>query len=244
MILKILVLIAAITQVVAPAYLSIGTFETSERIMTVFIQPAGWAFSIWGLIYTLSFVYAVYQLINNNNLLKKTRVPAIVGFLGSVVWLYFAGIDNYLVWLTIPILFLMAISFTFIIKAKNEGSNLNILLSKKILFPYAAWTGIASWLNVQSLLSERSIITTDLINLLSNGFLFLCIVTFTLIYFKKTSYSMWYGGVMIWAGLGVIYSNLNGGSILFAGLGGFLILAVIFIYTKKNKLYKRVITPL
>ena len=71
MFLKILVLVSAITQVVAPAYLSIGTFETSERIMQVFIQPAGWAFSIWGLIYTLSFIYAIYQLIpkyeNSNN---------------------------------------------------------------------------------------------------------------------------------------------------------------------------------
>jgi len=234
MILKILVLAAAVLQVVGAAYLSIGTFETSERILTVFIQPAGWAFSIWGLIYSLSFIYATYQIIPkyDNQLIKKTRIPAIIGFIGSVVWLYFAGMDNYLVWLTIPILFLMAISFTFIVKAKNEGSDMSILLSKKILFPYAAWTGIASWLNIQSLLSEKSIITSDLINILSNGFLFLCIATFTIIYFKKTNYSMWYGGVMIWAGLGVIYSNLNGGSILFAGLAGLLILTVIFLYIK------------
>jgi hypothetical protein len=235
MILKILVLVSAIVQIAGAAFLSVGTFETSERIMPVFIQPAGWAFSIWGLIFTLSFVYAVYQLIPryDNELLKKTRIPAIVGFLGAVAWLYFAGMDNSFVWLTIPILFLMAISFTFVIKAKNKGSKINILLSKKILLPYAAWTGIASWLNIQSLLSEKSLITSDLINLLSNGILFLCIATFTLFYFKKTDYSFWYGGVMIWASIGVIYSNLNGGSILFAGLAGLLILVVLFLYIKK-----------
>jgi hypothetical protein len=234
MFLKILVLVSAITQVVAPAYLSIGTFETSERIMQVFIQPAGWAFSIWGLIYTLSFIYAIYQLIPKyeNELLKKTRVPAIVGFLGSVSWLYFAGLDNIFVWLTIPILFLMAISFTFVIRAKDDENSLNTLLSKKILFPYAAWTGIASWLNIQSLLSEKTLISTDLINLLSNGILFFCIATFTLYYFRKTNYSFWYGGVMIWAGIGVIFSNLNGGSILFAILGGLLIVTTLIIYIK------------
>jgi hypothetical protein len=234
MFLKILVLVSAITQVVAPAYLSIGTFETSERIMQVFIQPAGWAFSIWGLIYTLSFIYAIYQLIPKyeNELLKKTRVPAIVGFLGSVSWLYFAGLDNIFVWLTIPILFLMAISFTFVIRAKDDENSLNTLLSKKILFPYAAWTGIASWLNIQSLLSEKTLISTDLINLLSNGILFFCIATFTLYYFRKTNYSFWYGGVMIWAGIGVIFSNLNGGSILFAILGGLLIVTTLIIYNK------------
>jgi len=234
MFLKILVLVSAITQVVAPAYLSIGTFETSERIMQVFIQPVGWAFSIWGLIYTLSFIYAIYQLIPKyeNELLKKTRVPAIVGFLGSVSWLYFAGLDNIFVWLTIPILFLMAISFTFVIRAKDDENSLNTLLSKKILFPYAAWTGIASWLNIQSLLSEKTLISTDLINLLSNGILFFCIATFTLYYFRKTNYSFWYGGVMIWAGIGVIFSNLNGGSILFAILGGLLIVTTLIIYIK------------
>jgi hypothetical protein len=37
---------------------------------------------------------------------------------------------------------------------------------------------------------------------------------------------------MIWAGIGVIFSNLNGGSILFAILGGLLIVTTLIIYIK------------
>jgi hypothetical protein len=235
MFLKISVLVAAILQVVAPALLSIGTFEMSNRSLEVFIQPAGWAFSIWGLIYTLSFVYAVYQLIPryDNELLRATRIPALIGFLGSIAWLYFAGMSGWEVWLTIPILFLMAISFIYVIRATNSADKNQTLLSKKILFPYAAWTGIASWLNIQAVLNERGVVTSETLNLVTNGILFACIALFTLYFFRKTGYSAWYGGVMVWAGIGIVSANLNSGSTLFVALGGVLIAVVLVLYYKE-----------
>jgi len=234
MILRISVLSASILQVVGAAYLSIGTFEDAERALTVYIQPAGWAFSIWGLIYTLSFIYAVYQVVprNDNTLLRKTRVPALVGFLGSIAWLYFAGMSSDLVWLTIPILFMMAIAFTRVVTAGDGDDAKQTLLSKKILLPYAAWTGIASWLNIQAIVNERGVIVSEQINLVSNYLLFACIAVFTLVYFKKSGYSAWYGGVMVWASIGVVYANLNGGSQVFATLAGVLILVVIGLKLK------------
>jgi len=236
MILKISILVVAILQVVAAGFSSMGMFENTENALSVFIQPAGWAFSIWGLIYLLSFVYAVYQIIPkyDNPLLHKTRLPALVGFIGSIAWLYLAGMTSGLIWLSIPVLFLMAISFVFVINAPDTQDKMQTLLSKQILFPYAAWTGIASWLNVQALLNDQMIITNETTNLITNGILFACIAVFTLYYFRKTKYSAWYGGVMVWAGAGVVFANLNGGSMVFAVLGGVLMVTTIGLYIRRK----------
>jgi len=236
MILRVSVLLAAVFQVVGAAYLSIGTFETNERALQVFIQPAGWAFSIWGLIYTLSFVYAVYQIIPryDNQLMRATRVPALIGFLSSIAWLYFAGMSDGLVWLTAPVLFLMAFTFTRVVTAADLPDSRQSLFSKHILYPYAAWTGIACWLNVQTLLTDQSIVTSSTVNLVTNSLLFGCIALFTLYYYRKTNYSLWYGGVLIWAGIGIVSTNLSGGLLVFAVLGGLLSATALGLYVKQH----------
>jgi hypothetical protein len=236
MVLKILVLMGAILQVLAASFLSIGTFDTTERTLQVFIQPAGWAFSIWGLIYLFSLVYAVYQLIPKyeNRVLAATRWPAVIGFLSSIAWLYFAGSGDWQTWFTAPVLFLMAISFTFVVRAPERVDQWQTLLSKKLLYPYAAWTGIAAWLNVQTLVTDMGLVTGETLNIVTNLVLFVCVAAFTLFYLRKTSYSIFYGGVMIWAGIGVVYANLNGGMVLFAVLGGLLSLVTTALYIRNQ----------
>jgi hypothetical protein len=227
MILKILVLVASIAQVVSGTFLSIGTFELTTRTLPVLIQPAGWAFSIWGLIYTLSFVYAVYQIIPkyDNELLKQTRLPALLGFSLSIAWLFFAGMSNWTVWLTIPILFAMALILVLIINTKPTGDKWSTILSKDVLLPYVAWTGVAAWVNVQALLVDQAVVTSPTINIITNLVLFAGLASFTMFYFKKTGFSAWYGGIMIWAGIGVVAANLNEGSVWFAALAGIFALA-------------------
>jgi hypothetical protein len=236
MILKISILIASILQVFAAGFLNIGSFENADAALPVFIQPAGWAFSIWGLIYTLSFVYAVYQLIPkyDNALLTKTRLPALVGFLGSIAWLYFAGMTSGLIWLTIPVLFGMAIALTFVVTTPDTNDATQSVLSKKILFPYAAWTGIASWLNIQAVLNDQGVVTSEVINYISNSILFVCIAAFTLYYFRKSGYCPWYGGVMVWASVAVVFVNVTEGSVWFAIAGGLLGVITLGLYVRQR----------
>lgn len=235
MTLKLAVLAAAILQVVAASFLSIGSFDTTERTLQVFIQPASWAFSIWGLIYLLSIVYGVYQVIPryDNPVLLTTRLPALIGFLGSIAWLYFAGTGDWQTWFTAPVLFVMALSFTFVVNAPNGENGKETIFSKSILYPYAAWTGIAAWLNVQTLITDKGIITTDVGNITTNLLLFGCIAAFTLYYFKKTDYSAFYGGVLVWAGCAVVVANLTNGMMLFAVLGGALALVAAGLFVRQ-----------
>jgi benzodiazapine receptor len=220
MVLKIAVVVAAIAQVVAAGYLSIGTFENSERILPVLIQPASWAFSIWGLIYVLSFIYAVYQVIPrfDNSMVRKSRVPALLAFTGSIAWLYFAGMEAPLVWLTIPILFAMAFVLKNVVTTPESEDVKQNFFSKYTLLPYAAWAGVASWINIQALLIEESIVTTSGVNTATNLLLFAGIVGFTWMYFKKSQYNIWYGGVLVWASVAVAIVNYQRESWLFVVL--------------------------
>lgn len=235
MILKVLVLLASIGQVVAAVYLSIGTFEQTERVLPVFIQPAGWAFSIWGLIYTLSIVFAIYQIIPkyDNKVLRQTRLPALLGFSGSALWLYFAGMENGMVWLTILVLFAMAIVLTKVVTAAEGKDVWQNRLSKYVLLPYAAWTGIAVWVNAQALLVDQAVVVKENINIVTNLILFVGLALFTMYYYKKSGYSLWYGGVMIWASVAILIVNLQAGSILFATLAGVYVLVTANLYRRK-----------
>lgn len=232
MFLRILVLITAILQIPAAALLSVGTFENVTRPLPTLIQPAGWAFSIWGLIYLLSLVFAIYQVIpkNDNQTLRAVRIPALIAFAGSTLWLWLAGDSTIVVWGTVPVLFIMAGALSYVVSQPRLPARWPQLFSQSTLLPYAAWTGIAQWLNVQALLNDREVITTESINLISNlGFL-VCIALFSFYFFYRSGWSVWYGGVIAWASLGIVVANMPSGSYfvaIFAGLLGLSALACI-----------------
>jgi len=82
----------AILQVLTPLLPQLGVGEPigdqSDSVRTL-ITPAGWAFSIWGALYSGAFVFAVYQALpkqRDNALLARTRWPAALAFLGNALW--------------------------------------------------------------------------------------------------------------------------------------------------------------
>ncbi|RYY27090.1 MAG: hypothetical protein EOP62_08000 [Sphingomonadales bacterium] len=85
-------LVFAILQILVPILPSLGfgqpIGDQSDSVRTL-ITPAGWAFSIWGALYTGSLVFAVYQALpaqRDNTLLARIRWPAAGAFLGNAVW--------------------------------------------------------------------------------------------------------------------------------------------------------------
>ncbi len=94
------VLVLAIAQVAAAAMQAVGLGtpigEQSDAVRTL-ITPAGWAFSIWGALYTGSFVFAIYQALpsqRDNAYVSGLRWPAALAFLGNALWaLYVQLVD-------------------------------------------------------------------------------------------------------------------------------------------------------
>lgn len=87
-----LVLLAALLQIATPLLPSLGVGDpigSQSNSVRTLITPAGWAFSIWGALYTGSLAFAVYQWLaakRHSRLLTGLRLPAAGAFLGNAAW--------------------------------------------------------------------------------------------------------------------------------------------------------------
>lgn len=86
------VVLCAALQVLTPLLPLLGLGQPigsqSDSVRTL-ITPAGWAFSIWGMLYIGSIAFAIYQALptqGGNALLARIRWPAAGAFLGNALW--------------------------------------------------------------------------------------------------------------------------------------------------------------
>ena len=88
---QVLTVIGAVGQVVAGMFglvfgLDVGQISDENGTL---ITPAGYAFAIWGPIFLLTLVYAVYQALpaqRTSPLLRRVGLPIAVACLGDMVW--------------------------------------------------------------------------------------------------------------------------------------------------------------
>jgi len=237
-----LVLLASVGQVVAGATIAIGAFTgDSYNGLFTYTQPAPFIFSIWGVIYTLAIIYGVYQVIpkNNNSYLEHNRMYALIAFVGSGVWLCFAGTGDALKWLTVPILIAVAYSLYKAVTVKTDDSvgMWETVSSRKALFPYAAWTAIAMFVNIHTIVLQYGIISSVMINLILGLVLWAGIICVHSEILKRLNYSLWFGAVGIWALFGIVIANLlnQDGSIVVIVFSSIACLYFIYLQIRKTK---------
>jgi len=93
--LPIIVLVLALAQVITPAiFFRQGGFQFADDPgHDPPIVPAGYAFTIWGLIYLASIAYGIYQVLPGqlyNPGLADTRFYTALAFLGAAAWIILA----------------------------------------------------------------------------------------------------------------------------------------------------------
>ena len=86
------VVLTAMLQILTPLLPMVGIGEPiggqSNAVRTL-ITPAGWAFSIWGALYTGAIAFAIFQALpsqRTNSLLRAIRWPAAGAFMGNALW--------------------------------------------------------------------------------------------------------------------------------------------------------------
>ena len=93
---QILVILAVLATITVNALANIlpingqGTGEISDRFQVYFV-PAGYVFSIWGVVYLGWLAYAIYQALpaqRNNPLLRAIALPFIVNGLANSSWIF------------------------------------------------------------------------------------------------------------------------------------------------------------
>jgi len=241
--LPILVLVAAVFQVAVAYFFATQGFFNEEDSLVLFIQPAGYAFSIWGLIFTFASLYAVYQAIpsNDNVVLRQNRKHALVLFLGAGAWLYASNLPLVWLWITVPILLLMGyVSYKTVTVSKIDIGNTTItssqFFSQQCLIVYAAWTNIAMFVNIGAMAVQYNLFESGTVWLGINIVLLLIVFLWTYVQFKKLRYSFWYGFITTWALIGVFVANGRAEGNMFVAYMA-AVLTIPFVLLSINRLW-------
>lgn len=149
-------LIFAVLQILTPILPSLGVGQPigdqSDSVRTL-ITPAGWAFSIWGALYTGSLVFALFQALpaqRHNRLLAKIRWPAAGAFLGNALWALYTQSFGLSVISALIILFTLVCLLRIFRTIGTWPSRFTRAESWCAVLPLSA---LASWLTVASIVN-------------------------------------------------------------------------------------------
>ena len=183
------------------------------------VQPAGYAFAIWGLIYSWLVVSAVFGVWKrrSDTAWDHVRAPLMVSLAVGTPWLAIA--NALAVWATITIFIMAAAAIVALIRApKVDGWWLQAPVGI-----YAGWLTAASFVSLGSTAAGYGIALGSL------GWAYLAIilalgVTLAVIARKPTAPE--YGITVIWALIGIIVANLSGAvGVMILAAAGIIVVA-------------------
>lgn len=213
-IIKILALLSYVIMV-AVNYLAVSipiggrsTGQISDNYSNLF-APAGYAFSIWGLIYTLLAIYVIYQFWNKkDDLLERVNKIFIINALLNACWIFAWHYD--IIWLSVIIM--AGLLFTLIKIADIFKSS---ILSQKdrwlVRLPFSVYFG---WITVATIAN----ITVFLVYLGWNGFGFSNVFWTVAVLLVGALIGSWrmlqdrfvsYGLVLVWAYGAILSKHLS-----------------------------------
>lgn len=183
------------------------TGEISDSYPNLF-APAGYAFSIWGLIYTLLAIYIIYQLKQKkNDLLPRVNSLFIINALLNAAWLFAWHYD----YIGLSVLLMLGLLYTLIRLADIlRTSQLNKKEAWLVRTPFSVYFG---WITVATIAN----ITVFLVSINWNKFGLSEIFWTIAILLVGAVIGSWrmlrdratpYGLVLVWAYGAILYKHL------------------------------------
>lgn len=152
---RIAIILAVIVQIGAGFLprLGIGEFigDRSDAVRTL-ITPAGWAFAIWGPLFVLSVIFAIWQALpaqRSNALLHRTGWAAAIALAAQGVWSTYTQIDN-LAAVSVAIILVSLAGLLYVARAIVTAP---ALTPAERLFMAPAFTALAAWLTAASVVN-------------------------------------------------------------------------------------------
>ncbi|MEP9401645.1 hypothetical protein [Sphingomonas sp. VNH70] len=146
----------ALLQIATPTlpFLGIGRpiGEQSDAVRTL-VTPAGWAFSIWGVLYFGSLVFAVVQALparRDDPLFAPLRLPAAGAFLGNALWAAYTQVYGLALPSVVIILFTLACLLSCYRGFAHRPHPFTPVQRWGAMVPLSA---LASWLTVASIVN-------------------------------------------------------------------------------------------
>lgn len=136
--------------------------EISDRYPTL-VVAAGYGFSIWGLIFLLDIVYALWQSAGprrRDRVLTLAAMPAAAGFLLTTAWMPLFSLG--LFWTCLLVIFgALAATTTAALRVVRHG-DAHVHRWARIALPlHAGWLSLAAYLNVAQVIVAGELLPTD-----------------------------------------------------------------------------------
>ncbi|WP_395671419.1 hypothetical protein [Phenylobacterium sp.] len=122
------------------------------------LRAAGWAFSIWTLIYAGLLAYAAYQSRTDRPVARALGWPAAAAIAGCGLWIWASAAD--VRWATVAIIVASAAAaVTAVLRARDRAEDLkDRLLALWPLALLAGWLTIASAVNILTVLTAEGLV--------------------------------------------------------------------------------------
>jgi len=133
-----------------------GTGEISDRFDIYFV-PAGYVFSIWGLIYLGMIAFTIYQALpaqKDDSLLKKIYPAYWIGNIANAVWIFLWHYEFFPLTLVAMIILLVCLLYIYL-QISKVGSDLDRNQKWFVKLPtsiYLGWISVATIANVSQVL--------------------------------------------------------------------------------------------
>lgn len=164
------------------------------------IQPEGYAFAIWGLIYawlTISAVYGLWKRADADDW-HAARMPLVVSFAVGVPWLAIANASA--IWATVAIIVMAIGAILALIRAPERDR----WLFQAPTAIYAGWLTAASWVSIATTLAGYGIVFGSF-GWAITGIIAALITALTVFRVRRTAPE--YLATVIWALVGIIVAN-------------------------------------
>lgn len=171
--------------------------------------PAGYAFSIWGLIYTLLAIYVIYQFKKDNDELisKVNRLFTLTSAI-NIAWIFAWHYD----WIWLSVILMLGLLFSLIKIGKIFKTNKLTAQDRRLVYlPFSVYLG---WITVATIAN----ITVFLVSINWNGFglsenfwtvLILLIGAFIGSMRTIQNRNIPYGLVLVWAYGAILYKHIS-----------------------------------
>ena len=216
--LQIVNVIAVVTTIVMNSLANILPFNgvttgaAADRFFSYF-TPAGYVFGIWGIIYALLIIFAIYQVRTNQRseaYLGKIGFLYVLSAFFNITWLiaFHYAYDNTMIFLlTEPLIIglLLVLLYTYV---KLEIGITEVPLKEKLavhlpISVYVGWLSVATIANTASILNEFLTIVVDIQYIWTALVLVVALLITMLMLILRRDIA--YGLVVIWASIGIAY---------------------------------------
>jgi len=220
----------------------VTTAEVSDLYFTL-VTPAGYVFSIWGVIYTLLLLFAVFQALPSQRekpFLQKINILFILSGVLNVVWLFLWHYDQ----IVLSVALMFALLATLIAIYMRLGIGKTTVTLKERVFMHLPFSVYLGWITVASIANVSSALVSiqwDGFGLANDTWAVLVIAVALLITLSviATRKDVAYSLVIVWALVGIAVNQSGYQSIVTAATASAIIivvaLAAVLAWSKLKK---------